>query len=170
MANCFLLLGTNMGDKVTNLLQVRHLILQNIGIIVNVSSIYQTDAWGKMDQDDFLNQVLEVQTDLMPNQLLIECLELERQMGRERFEKWGERLIDIDILYYNDLVIEEENLNIPHPEIQHRRFTLIPLVEVAPDFLHPVLLRNNAELLQMCKDSLHVKIFEPKSKDQKTII
>lgn len=159
-----------MGDKVSNLLQVRHLILQNIGIIVKVSSIYQTAAWGKMDQKDFLNQVLEIQTELIPHQLLIECLEIERQMGRERFEKWGERLIDIDILYYNDLVIEEVHLKIPHPEIQNRRFTLTPLVEVAPDFSHPVLLRNNSELLQLCTDSLQVKIFEKKSEGQNTII
>jgi len=156
MDNCFLLLGTNMGDKFSNLSQVRLLILHQIGKIVQASSIYRTAAWGKTEQGDFFNQVIQIEMCLAPSRLLEKCLEIEKKMGRVRYEKWGERLIDIDILYYNDLVITEEHLKIPHLEIHNRRFTLMPLTEIAPDYIHPRLQQTNRELLQTCADPLQV--------------
>lgn len=157
MNQCFLLLGTNIGDKKHNLLQARELITRRVGVISASSSVYQTSAWGKEDQDDFLNQVLCVNTACEPEELLKACLEIEKDLGRVRFEHWGERLIDIDILYFENRVIEKEELVIPHPEIQNRKFTLVPLVEIAPDYFHPSLNLTNKDLLGRCTDSLDVK-------------
>lgn len=156
MNQCYLLLGTNIGDKNHNLLQARELIMKRIGQITKPSAIYQTSAWGKEDQDDFLNQVLAVQTNRSPEQLLAECLEIERDLGRVRFEHWGERLIDIDILYYEDEVITSQRLTVPHPEIQNRKFTLVPLVEIAPEYVHPKMNQTNRELLGLSTDELEV--------------
>ncbi|WP_420580830.1 2-amino-4-hydroxy-6-hydroxymethyldihydropteridine diphosphokinase [Reichenbachiella sp.] len=156
MSRCYLLLGTNIGDKKQNLLQARESITERIGVIAKPSGIYQTSAWGKEDQDDFLNQVLAVETSLNPERLLGTCLEIEKDLGRVRFEHWGERLIDIDILYYEDQVITSQRLTVPHPEIQHRRFTLVPLVEIAPDQKHPKMNQSNKDLLRICTDPLEV--------------
>lgn len=156
MSQCHLLLGTNIGDKKRNLLQARELIVDRIGKITNPSAIYQTSAWGKEDQDDFLNQVLTVETTWSPEQLLALCLEIEKELGRVRYEHWGERLIDIDILYYENQVITSQRLTLPHPEIQNRKFTLVPLVELAPDYIHPKLNQTNKDLLGLCTDPLEV--------------
>ncbi|UXX78341.1 2-amino-4-hydroxy-6-hydroxymethyldihydropteridine diphosphokinase [Reichenbachiella carrageenanivorans] len=156
MNQCFLLLGTNIGDKAHNLLQAREYIIERIGEIIKPSAIYQTSAWGKEDQDDFYNQVLCIQTALSPMDLLVECLAIEKDLGRIRFERWGERLIDIDILYFENEVIETEDLKVPHPELQNRRFTLIPLVELAPDYTHPKMNQTNKHLLACCTDPLEV--------------
>ncbi len=156
MSQSYLLLGTNIGDKKHNLLQARELINERIGEIIVPSAIYQTSAWGKEDQDDFLNQVLAVDTVLNPEQLLAQCLDIEKDLGRVRFEHWGERLIDIDILYYEDQVITSQRLTIPHPEIQNRKFTLVPLIEIAPNYIHPKLNQTNKNLLALCKDPLEV--------------
>ncbi|UXP31059.1 2-amino-4-hydroxy-6-hydroxymethyldihydropteridine diphosphokinase [Reichenbachiella agarivorans] len=158
MSVCFLLLGTNMGDKVTNLRLASDHISSQIGPVITSSSVYTTSAWGKEDQDDFLNQVLKVYTDKTPAQLLQCCLSIERDLGRVRFEKWGQRLIDIDVLYYDDLILDDEDLKIPHPEIQNRRFTLVPLVEIAADWVHPEIGKSQRELLDVCGDSLEVKV------------
>ncbi|MEO9802579.1 MAG: 2-amino-4-hydroxy-6-hydroxymethyldihydropteridine diphosphokinase [Reichenbachiella sp.] len=156
MSHCFLLLGTNIGDKRHNLLQARELISARAGVILTSSFVYQTSAWGKEDQDDFLNQVLYLKTSFEPKELLNLCLEIEKKLGRVRFEHWGERLIDIDILYFENLVIEDDELIIPHPEIQNRKFTLVPLVEIAADYLHPKLKQTNKDLLGLCTDPLDV--------------
>lgn len=156
MSQCHLLLGTNIGDKKRNLLQARELIIARIGKITKPSAIYQTSAWGKEDQDDFLNQVLAVETELSPERLLAMCLEIEKELGRVRYEHWGERLIDIDILYYADQVIASQRLTVPHPEIQNRKFTLVPLVEIAPDYIHPKMNQTNKDLLELCTDPLEV--------------
>lgn len=165
MSQCFLLLGTNIGDKQHNLLQAQKLIAQRTGVILAASSIYETSAWGKEDQDDFLNQVLHVETNCLPVPLLKLCLDIEKELGRVRFERWGERLIDIDLLYFEDLIVEEELLTVPHPELQNRKFTLVPLVEIAPTFLHPVLQKTNADLLSDCKDLLEVTKTKRLAKD-----
>lgn len=157
MSQCFLLLGTNIGDKQRNLLQAKELIDQKVGSVISTSSIYKTSAWGKEDQDDFLNQVLIVSTLLKPEEVLDICLSIEKFMGRVRYERWGERLIDIDILYMDQTVVESEALKIPHPEIENRRFTLVPLVEVAADYVHPILKKNNNDLLLTCPDQLEVE-------------
>ncbi|GAA5044089.1 2-amino-4-hydroxy-6-hydroxymethyldihydropteridine diphosphokinase [Marivirga lumbricoides] len=157
MEGIYVLLGTNMGEREENLQQALQLLAQNNIQILKLSSIYETAAWGKTDQQPFLNQVIEVSTTFNPSQLLQALLGVEAKLGRVRKEKWGERLIDLDILYYNDLIINSPHLQIPHTGIVDRRFTLVPLKEIAPDFIHPVHLKTQTTLLSLCKDELPVK-------------
>ncbi|MEQ6118590.1 2-amino-4-hydroxy-6-hydroxymethyldihydropteridine diphosphokinase [Reichenbachiella sp. MALMAid0571] len=156
---CYILLGTNQGNKIENLAIARSNIEEVLGIVKQSSAIYETEPWGRSDQDTFLNQVLEVDTINDPDQTLFICLEIEKTMGRVRIEKWMERIIDIDILYFNDAIISTDGLMIPHPEIQNRRFTLVPLVEIAPDYIHPIMKKSNKDLLDKCPDPLNVKRF-----------
>jgi 2-amino-4-hydroxy-6-hydroxymethyldihydropteridine diphosphokinase len=153
----YVLLGSNLGDRQQNFEQARKLISSQAGNITRQSAVYQTLAWGNTDQPAYLNQVLEIQTELSPQMLLQKINEIEKEMGRERRVRWESRLIDIDILYFNSLVIETESLTIPHPQIAFRRFTLVPLAEIAPDYLHPVLQQTNLQLLQNCPDTLEVR-------------
>ena len=157
MEGIFLLLGSNQGDRRQSLSGARHAIVQQIGPIVNASSVHTSSAWGQTEQPDFLNQVVEVTTGLDPLQLLSVIHKIEIDLGRIRFEKWGPRVIDIDILYYGEKMIQSEDLIIPHLGIPARRFTLEPLKEIAPDFIHPVLHKTNSELLKLCNDSLGVE-------------
>ncbi len=152
----YLLSGSNLGDKNANLEQAKTLIQSHIGSIERFSSVYETAAWGKTEQPSFLNQVIEISTSLSPGSLLNIALQIEQDMGRVRVEKWGERLIDLDILYYNDAVYSSSHLTIPHPGIPGRRFTLVPLVELAPGFIHPLLKKTNEVLLEECQDPLPV--------------
>lgn len=156
MHNCFLLLGTNLGDKFVNLSSARAQLLQQVGIFVKVSAIYQTAAWGKTDQGDFLNQVIQIETELDPHELLKVCLTIEKRLGRQRYEKWGERIIDIDVLLFDKLIFKNKDLEIPHPQMRKRRFTMIPLCEIAPNLEHPVFRKTNQELLKECPDLLEV--------------
>ena len=153
----FLLLGSNLGNREEILSNVQQEISLSVGDVVNKSSIYETLAWGIEDQPSFLNQVLLVKTKLLPQDLLKVINKVERDLGRVRHQKWGERLIDIDILYYENEIINTKNLIIPHPEIANRRFTLVPLVEIAPDFIHPSIVKTQKELLSECPDRLEVK-------------
>lgn len=153
----FILLGSNLGDRNNNLNQAKLKISESIGEIVRESAIYETAAWGVQDQPSFYNQVIEINSLQLPHQMLANILRIENKLGRIRREKWGSRTIDIDILYYNDLSINAEELQIPHPGIPSRRFTLIPLAEIAPDFIHPLLRKSNSVLLINCKDELTVK-------------
>lgn len=155
-ANVFLLLGTNMGDRNKNLGDAIIAIEQDIGSIQKKSSVYKTAAWGKMDQDPFHNQVVELVTSLPPQLVLQALLAIEKKMGRKREQPWGERIIDIDILFFGDQIIETPDLIIPHTQIAYRRFTLIPLNEIAPDLIHPVLQKKVGELLDACQDQLSV--------------
>jgi 2-amino-4-hydroxy-6-hydroxymethyldihydropteridine diphosphokinase len=160
MALAYLLLGSNMGQSKALLANAADHIQQLIGPIQVLSSIYKSDAWGKEDQDPFLNQVLLVETPLSAYDLLQSLLKIEQQMGRIRSVKWGARIIDIDILFYDNEQIQNDNLIIPHPALAERRFTLIPLNEIAPDFLHPVLNKTIASLLLICTDPLTVNLLE----------
>lgn len=153
----YLLLGTNLGDKKSNLLKAKALINRQLGTIINQSYTYETAAWGITDQASFLNEVVEIKSILTPKQMLSKINEIEKEMGRVRQVKWGERLIDIDILYFQHQVHSTDNLKIPHPGIPDRRFTLIPLVELNAAFNHPLLNKTNQQLLDQCKDSLQVK-------------
>jgi 2-amino-4-hydroxy-6-hydroxymethyldihydropteridine diphosphokinase len=153
----FLLLGSNEGDRLINLHVVKDEIKKSVGLVVEESAIYQTAAWGKTDQPDFYNQVLLLQTTMSPEALLLHLQQIEKKLGRERKEKWGARIIDIDILYFGKTVLNTPDLLIPHPAIALRRFTLVPLVEIAPHFVHPVLKKTNLVLLQECVDVLAVK-------------
>ncbi|MBO3698669.1 2-amino-4-hydroxy-6-hydroxymethyldihydropteridine diphosphokinase [Roseivirga sp. E12] len=160
MTGIYLLLGTNLGNKVKNLEKAIELMVANKIAIRRESSIYETAAWGIEDQPSFLNQVIEIETSKTPEKLLELLQGIEQKMGRVREIKWGERLIDIDILYYGDTILDHNDLKIPHPEIQNRRFTLAPLAEIAPSLVHPTLKENHTDLLQACPDSLEVSILE----------
>jgi 2-amino-4-hydroxy-6-hydroxymethyldihydropteridine diphosphokinase len=157
MKGKYLLLGTNLGNRRKNILDAKNAIASRIGRIKKCSSLYRTKAWGFENQPDFLNLVIEVDTDLDPYNLLAEIEQIEKSMGRIRFEKWKERLIDIDILYYDNLVLDKPDLKIPHPQIPNRRFTLVPLCEIAPDSVHPGILKTNYELLKDTPDNLTVE-------------
>ncbi len=152
----YLGLGSNLGDRQENLAIARERISENIGEIVSQSGIYETAAWGLKEQDDFLNQVICLTTKYKPSALLAKILAVEQSMGRIREVKWGARTIDIDILYYNDAIIKLDNLTIPHPFIQERRFVMVPLAEIAPEFVHPVLEQTNVALLVACTDTSEV--------------
>jgi 2-amino-4-hydroxy-6-hydroxymethyldihydropteridine diphosphokinase len=156
----FLLLGTNLGDRRTNLKNALGEIERSVGAVLMTSSIYQTAPWGKLDQPDFYNQVVEVKTSLGGVDLLEIILRIESMLGRERKEKWGERLIDIDILLIGDHIIQTDRLVIPHPQLANRKFTLTPLAEIAPNVVHPVFQKSIEELSIECKDSLPVHKLE----------
>jgi 2-amino-4-hydroxy-6-hydroxymethyldihydropteridine diphosphokinase len=153
----YLLLGSNLGDSKKYLLEATANIEKKIGVVNRKSSLYQTASWGKQDQPDFINQVIRVDTDLLPIELLTGILEIERVLGRQRVEKWGSRTIDIDILLYDNSIVNNPVLTIPHPYLHERRFSLMPLSEIAPDIIHPLLNRSIKELLDNLSDNLLVK-------------
>jgi 2-amino-4-hydroxy-6-hydroxymethyldihydropteridine diphosphokinase len=153
----FLLLGTNQGNRHENLAQARQLITKNAGKILIFSSIYKTAAWGKAEQPDFYNQVIEIETNAAAGELLTKLQQIELEMGRVRIEKWGPRIIDIDILFFGEQIVSTTTLTVPHPGIPERRFTLVPLAEIAPEFQHPLLKLNVRSLLSACKDPLPVE-------------
>lgn len=155
MNTTFLLLGGNLGD-VSETFDTARTEINKIGTISQASSLYSTKAWGKTDQPDFLNQVLRVEMNLDPFTLLHKLLDLELQLGRVRKEHWGERLIDIDILFYNSDIIDCEGLNIPHPHLHERMFTLVPLEEINPTYIHPTLNKSISDLVSDCSDNLTV--------------
>ena len=156
MKGIYLLLGSNLGDRRKKLSDAGELINKQAGEIIKYSGVYETEAWGKTSQPAFLNQVIEISSQLSANQLLSTLQQIEDKLGRVRRDKWGERLIDIDVLYFGHTILIEDHLSIPHPEIPSRRFTLVPLVEIAPDFIHPLLMKSNSALLEECKDELTV--------------
>ncbi len=157
MAAVFLLLGSNMGNSLDFLDKAGMAIQEEVGKLIKSSSRYQTAAWGKTDQPDFINQVLKLETSLRPLEVLKTILGIERKLGRERTEKWGSRTIDIDILFYDQEVVASSELTIPHPYLQQRAFTLIPLAELEPDFVHPVFKKTVSELLDELESQLEVK-------------
>jgi 2-amino-4-hydroxy-6-hydroxymethyldihydropteridine diphosphokinase len=157
MNRIYLLLGSNMGNSRQQLITAIKLINKKIGKVTRQSNLYVTAAWGNTNQPDFLNQVIIVESKLAPLQAMQTILGIEEEMGRVRTVKNAPRIIDIDILFYNKEVIEEKILNVPHPQIPNRRFVLIPLNELSPNFKHPVFQQSIHHLLQICKDPLNVK-------------
>ena len=147
----YLLLGSNLGNREKNLSDARD-SLQIIGSLLTVSSIYQTEAWGNREQPDFLNQVVQIDFKKSPQELLGNILTIETKMGRVRMEKWGPRIVDIDILFFDNLIINDPDLIIPHPQLHLRRFTLLPLAEIAPALNHPVFNKSCTQLLKECPD------------------
>lgn len=157
MKEVYLLLGSNLGDSKKKLSDALRIIEEKLGLVIRSSSLYQTAAWGKTDQPDFINQVLCLRTKLPPRQLLEQILVIENQLGRIRAEKWSSRTIDIDILFYGDLILQEKDLIIPHPFLHLRKFTLMPLCEINPELYHPVLKAKAIDLLNKLEDNLQVK-------------
>jgi 2-amino-4-hydroxy-6-hydroxymethyldihydropteridine diphosphokinase len=157
MNKAYLLTGGNMGNRLLFLIQAKELLAEYCGEITAASSYYETAAWGNTDQSAFINQALELQTNLNARQLIRKILKIEKMMGRIRKEKYGPRNIDIDILLFNDEIQDIPFLKLPHPEMQNRRFALLPLCEIAPDMIHPILKKSISELLDECKDELDVK-------------
>lgn len=156
----YLLLGGNEGDRVALMAAGRKLLEEHAGKISAVSALYETAAWGKTDQPNFLNQVIAINTKLSAAALLAQTQKTENELGRQRTEVWGQRTLDIDILYFNDSIIETEQLQIPHPQLHLRKFTLVPLCDIAPGLIHPKLKKNTLELLQHCEDKLEVRLFD----------
>lgn len=155
-----ILLGSNLGDSEFFLRLATHELTLQFGTPIKVSSIYKTAPWGKFDQQPFLNQVLVFETTLKPEDILKATQQLETKLGRTKTELWGPREIDLDILFLGSEVIENKTLTIPHPRIQDRRFTLVPLQEVLPDFIHPVSNLTIQKLLDYCPDTGAVELFD----------
>ncbi len=166
MAKIYLHTGSNIGDRAHNLSEANMAIERSIGSISCLSNIYETAAWGLKDQDDFLNQALEVITDLKPGEVLKAIQKIENQMGRVRFKKWGRRLIDIDILFFENSIINTSNLTIPHPFLQKRNFVLAPLTELIPNFIHPVIGKPISQIFKESQDKLKAEIYIPDKKSE----
>ena len=157
MNTAYLILGGNKGNKLQNLQQALHLIESKAGAITKKSDIFVTGAWGNTEQPDFLNQALCIQTPLTAVDLLIELLAIEKLLGRVRDHlKWEKRTMDIDILFYNNDIINTPELKIPHPFIQQRKFVLIPMAQLAPGLVHPHIKKSIETLLSECNDKLEV--------------
>jgi 2-amino-4-hydroxy-6-hydroxymethyldihydropteridine diphosphokinase len=159
MHSAYLLLGGNLGNRIQYLQQARENIREQVGSIKKLSKLYETAAWGKTDQPSFLNQVVKVETALTPEEVLQSVNKIEIELGRIRLEHWGARVIDIDILFYDSLIQQTQRLTIPHPQLHLRRFTLMPLSEIAPELVHPVLNQSIKQLLETCPDELEVNVY-----------
>lgn len=154
----YIALGTNLGNRLENLKNAVNSLPPEVRII-KASPVYETPPWGYLDQADFLNQVLETETDLAPHELLAYLKRLENQIGRKKSFKYGPRLIDLDILFYDDLILETTNLSIPHPRIHERAFVLVPLADLNPDIRHPGSGLTVQELLENV-DQQGIRLFQ----------
>ena len=158
MNKAVLLLGSNMGDSQLLFQQVISLIDERLGKLEIQSALYQSPPWGFEHENDFLNQVLILETDLAAGEILQTCLQIEVDIGRKRTTQvYGARRIDIDVLFVNDEVVETDQLILPHPRLHLRKFTLLPLAELIPDFVHPILQKSIQELLVACEDNSEVR-------------
>ena len=158
MGVCYIILGTNLGDRLLNLSKAKTLLKQSIGNIICQSFVYESEPWGYVDSLSYNNQVLQIQTKLSAVEVLQLCLSIETKMGRIRTkEGYESRIIDIDLLFYGQEIVQTKDLILPHPEIQNRRFVLVPMCEIESGFVHPVLKQSMETLLKECTDSCWVK-------------
>lgn len=160
MERCYILFGSNMGDRERLFADACLLINNRCGRVMEVSTAYESEPWGFVADEWFLNRVIAVDTELAPEELMQKLLEIEAELGRVRHpeqEGYVSRPIDLDILYFGNRVIQTDSLSVPHPRLHLRRFTLVPLCELIPDFVHPVLNKTQRELLQECPDTSEVK-------------
>ncbi|HEL2738460.1 TPA: 2-amino-4-hydroxy-6-hydroxymethyldihydropteridine diphosphokinase [Streptococcus suis] len=154
----YLSIGGNMGDRLAYLKAALDKLASHPGCQLGlVSNIYETPAWGKTDQADFLNLACQVYTDLSAQDFLSVCQKIEQELDRVRIEKWGQRTIDLDIIFWDDQVISEENLLVPHPYAHKRAFVLLPLADIARDFCHPILGQKVEELVRNLGDTSNIK-------------
>jgi len=157
-STAYLLLGGNLGDRMTNLKKAIELLNDKVGKVLAISSLYETAAWGKTDQPSFLNQAIALQTNLSALEVLDQALSIEQELGRVRKDKWGERLIDIDLILFGDQIINiPDKLQVPHPHMQDRKFVMEPLAEIAPEVIHPVLGETILSISRNIDDPLEVK-------------
>ena len=157
MSKVILHLGSNMGLRNQNLQDALQRQKQRVGKIKAASAVYETGAWEIKNQRDFLNQAFCLKTKLAPEEVLRNALDIELELGRQRKQKWGERIIDIDLIFYDQLILDTPHLTLPHPWLQERRFVLEPLAEIIPKWKHPVLGSKVAVLLRACQDKGWVK-------------
>ena len=157
MNTAYLLIGGNLGDRAHYLQTACHQIEQLCGNIVHYSAIYETAAWGNIEQPGFYNQALMISTEQTAENLMKTLLSIEEGLGRIRTIKMGPRTIDLDILLFNNLIVNTDLLTLPHPALPMRRFALLPLAEIAPGLLHPVLNKTISDLLADCDDRLDVQ-------------
>jgi len=155
----YLLLGSNVGDRETNIKKACELIRTEISGDMILSQLYETAAWGKTDQEAFMNQAILIKTDIAPMVLLALLKDIEKRVGRVETEKWGPRVIDIDVLFYGTQIIQDPELQVPHPYLPVRLFALLPLSEIAGDLKHPILKKTIKELLELCPDTSEVKLY-----------
>ena len=156
MHSVVILLGSNQGNSKGLIFKAKQLLQAKLGKCVIASSIYESEAWGFQADTAFLNQVIVIETRLKPHEILQISLGIEKELGRIRnTEAYSSRTMDVDLLFYDDLIIEDANLQIPHPRLHLRRFTLAPLYEVLPDFLHPKIKKTMRELFESCTDKLN---------------
>jgi len=158
MNGIYIIIGGNLGDRLALIEDCKHKIEKEIGIISRSSSIYESASWGETDNPNYLNQVLYIESNFSAKEVLEKALEIEKELGRTRDKKWESRLIDIDILFFNDEIIDEKDLKIPHPHLQNRKFVLVPLNEIASEFIHPVFKKSVSYLLSICQDKLKVTV------------
>ncbi|MBE5321745.1 2-amino-4-hydroxy-6-hydroxymethyldihydropteridine diphosphokinase [Pedobacter sp. MR2016-19] len=157
-STAYLLLGGNLGNREANLKKAIELLNDKIGKVIASSSLYETAAWGKTDQPAFLNQAIALQTNLSALEVLDLALSIEQELGRVRKDKWGERLIDIDLILFGDQIINiPDKLQVPHPHMQSRKFVMEPLAEIAPEVVHPILRETILSISRNIKDPLEVK-------------
>ena len=148
MSIVYIGIGSNLGDRHRNCLRAIELLRYNGMFVTNQSSMHETEPWGVTQQPAFLNMAVEVVTDLVPIKLLESLKKIEKDMGRQDTIRWGPRIIDLDILLYNDIILNTDSLTIPHPLMHEREFVLKPLSEIAGELIHPVLKKSIAELLK----------------------
>lgn len=163
-SKAFLGIGTNLGDREQNIRSAIALITDSVGTVTSFSRIYETEPWGFESENKFLNLVVKVETELKPPALLGKIHVIENQLGRIRSgTQYSSRIVDIDILFYNNAIIERKNLQIPHPRVSERRFVLVPLCEIEPDGVHPVLGKSFSNLLKECPDEKKVTEYKWKT-------